>query len=195
MKREKLHQGRHAFLLLIWLSFIQVEASTQDSQFSKSTRDLNFLIGQWDITRTYSPGGEGERILHGSLVCEESLDGKFIKCTYEMERPGRIRGLDVVYFNYNSIYNQYESMWLSSTWPIKVIMKGQLQDVEGDLVLATSAEFQIENKVMEYVRDEMKVSSFDISAENSFIRQTHIRTSEYEEGVWHHHMTEIARRI
>ena len=112
-----------------------------------------------------------------------------------MQRPGKIRGLDVVYFNYNSIYELYESVWLSSTWPIKGILQGDLTKETDHYVLSTSGEFKIENNVMEYVRDEMKTIKSKEQNVNSFVRKTHIRTSNFEKGVWHHHMTETAQRI
>ena len=112
-----------------------------------------------------------------------------------MKRPGKIRGLDVVYFNYNSIYELYESVWLSSTWPVKVILQGNLQKESDSHILKTSAQFKIENNVTEYVKDEMKTMISKEQITNSFIRKTHIRTSDFEEGVWHHHMTETAQRI
>ena len=185
--------SRTALIITLLFSF-NVPLFSQQTAESKSTGDLDFLKGSWDVVRVYSPNTENERILKGTLDCEESLDDQFIKCTYEMQRPGKIRGLDVVYFNYNSIYDLYESVWLSSTWPIKGILQGKLSLNEGQKALSTSTEFEIENKVMEYVRDELILEIAD-SGENSFVRKTHIRTSNYEEGVWHHHMTETARRM
>ncbi len=159
----------------------------------KSTNDLAFLVGEWEVLRTYGPQSETPRDMSGTLSCEETMDGTFIHCIYEMERPGKIRGLDVVYFNYNSIYDTYESLWLSSTWPIKVLMQGTLEEGGDNLVLRTSAQFQIENGVTEYVKGELVTNGATMDL-GSFTRQTMIRTSEYEEGEWYHHMTEVATR-
>ena len=183
------------FPILLLLCGINIALNAQQSDESKSTEDLSFLIGKWNIVRIYSPDSDNERVLNGALICEESLDGQFIKCTYEMKRPGKTRGLDVVYFNYNSIYDLYESVWLSSTWPIKGILQGHLQKESDYYILSTSGQFKIENNVTEYVTDEMKTLISKEHKINSFIRKTHIRTSEFEEGVWHHHMTETAQRI
>ena len=157
---------------------------------SGSTEDLSFLIGKWNVVRIYSPNSDKERTLNGTLVCKESLDNKFINCRYEIERPGKVRGLDEVFFNYNPIYNMYESIWLSSTWPVKVLMQGTLKQNADTIVLNTTAHFQIENSVTEYVKDELIVETDN----ESFTRKTFIRTSEYEEDEWFHHMTEIAKR-
>ena len=158
----------------------------------KSTEDLNFLTGTWEVERIYNPTGDEPRILIGTLVCKTVMDSTFINCRYEMERPGKIRGLDEVYFNYNAIYDTYESLWLSSTWPIKVLMQGTIEDGEEAKVLATKAEFEIQNQVMEYVSGKL---FFDPENTGSFMRETHIRTSEYEEGVWYHHMTEKVKKV
>ena len=85
----------------------------------------------------------------------------------------------------------YESMWLSSTWPIKVLMQGDLVLDTTRLILKTQASFEIENGATEYVRDEMEVAGDG----RSFERKTLIRTSEHEEGKWLHHMTETASRV
>lgn len=184
-----------SLLILLLLAAINVPLNAQQFDGPKSTKDFFFLIGKWEISRIYSPDSDNERVLNGALICEESLDGQFIKCTYEMKRPEKIRGLDVVYFNYNPIYELYESVWLSSTWPIKGILQGNLLKEADHYILSTSGEFKIENNVMEYVRDEMKAIKSISPNVNSFVRKTHIRTSNYEKGVWHHHMTETAKRV
>ncbi len=180
-------------LLSLLLSGSSFFLEAQEKTEGKSTQDLSFLIGKWNIMRVYSPESDSERTMKGELVCEESLDGQFIKCRYEMERPGKIRALDVVYFNYNHIYGLYESIWLSSTWPIKGIMQIALQKNENNYTLNTTGQFKIENDVMEYVKGSLVAPSKDGNI-NSFVRKTNIRTSEYEEGVWHYHMIETAKR-
>ena len=141
------------------------------------------------MERVYGPNTENKRALQGSLVCKESMDGKFINCRYEMERPGRVRALDEVFFNYNSIYDQYESLWLSSTWPIKVLLGGSLSRKGNNMVLTTAANFKIENGITEFVKGELVLDAEG----NSFTRNTHIRTSETDD--WYHHMIETARRV
>lgn len=179
---------------LFYLScFANITSVAQPAVDIKSTNDLSFLVGTWDIVRNYSPNSDEERVLNGTLVCEDALDDQFIKCTYDMKRPGKIRGLDVVYFNYNSIYKLYESVWLSSTWPIKGILQGNLERSNHQHTLRTSGQFKIENDITEYVKDELIAPVVDLDL-SSFTRHTHIRTSEYEEGVWHHHMIEQAKR-
>lgn len=177
----------------ILLSGIGLSLLAQETDELRSTKDLSFLIGQWDVLRTYSPNTDKERVLQGTLVCKAALDDQFINCRYEIERPGKIRGVDEVFFNYNSIYERYESLWLSSTWPIKVLMQGNLQREAEELVLSTKAEFLIENEVTEFVRGKLLIGA-DKAKQNSFTRQTYIRTSKMAEDDWIHHMTETATR-
>lgn len=170
-------------LLCVSLNFISPKLFSQDT---KSTNDLSFLVGSWEVTRTYSPKEENPRVLKGTLDCSMVMDNQFIKCTYEMERPNKKRGLDEVYFNYNQIYETYESLWLSSTWPIKVLMQGTYE--KSTATLKTAAEFMIQDDVMEYVQGELIVSD----DAQSFKRQTLIRTSRDPENIWKYHMDEVA---
>ncbi len=179
------------FQLLFFGSLLFVNA--QQNADDKSTQDLSFLVGEWDIIRINNPGTETERKTTGKLVCQQDSDGQFIKCRYEMERPGKIRALNLVYFNYNQIYGLYENLWLSSTWPIKVLLQGTLQKTNEHYTLITQAQFKIENDITEYVKDDL-VAEIKEQGFNSFIRKTYIRTSEYEAGVWHYHMIETAKR-
>lgn len=164
------------------------------NQTEKSTEDLSFLIGEWEVERIYSPNSDSPRTLNGTLVCDYSMDKQFIKCTYEMQRPGKIRGLDVVYFNYNSIYELYESMWLSSTWPIKGILQGQLNKQAESLLLHTAGQFPIQDGVMEYVRDSLIAENLQ-KDNTSFFRKTYIRTSKDPDGYWLHHMNESVIKV
>ena len=165
------------------------EITIPASQNVKSTEDLSFLIGEWEVERIYSPKSDQPRIMNGTLVCNYTMDKQFIKCTYEMQRPGKIRGLDVVYFNYNTIYELYESMWLSSTWPIKGILQGQLVRKAESLSLHTAGQFAIQDGIMEYVRDSL-IAGTSSKEKKSFFRKTYIRTSKDPDGYWLHHMNE-----
>lgn len=153
---------------------------------SPSTSDLSFLIGQWEVERIYSPTTPDERILNGTLSCVWSLDSTFIECTYEIPRPGKKRGLDRVFFNYNSIHDTYESTWLSSTWPIKVIMNGGKESQGESTSFLYTAEFLIQDNLTEFVKSEWSVPANS----SSFTRKTLIRTSADPEDQWFHHMTE-----
>ncbi len=183
-----------SFLIVALMSCISIDTSAQEEPDTRSTGELSFLVGQWQITRTYNPGTEEPRVLKGTLTCAMAMDDQFVRCTYEMERPGRIRGLDEVYFNYNPIYETYESLWLSSTWPVKVLMQGDLIKTDEGQRLNTKAQFLIQDGITEYVKDELVLSESD-AADMSFFRQTFIRTNNDAEDDWYHHMNESAVRI
>ncbi len=159
------------------------------SQEVQSHQDrLSFLVGKWVIERTYSPD-EHPRKLKGLLTCNWSLDSTYVACIYDIERPQKKRGLDQVFFNYNPIYEKYESLWLSSTWPIKVLMEGELV---GDS-FTYEAEFPIQDGRIEYVKSE-----WTLQLNHSlpgFSRKTHIRTSQDDPNEWLHHMDEKATFI
>ena len=47
---------------------------------SQSIRDLDFLIGKWEVNETIYPGTEKEYTESGVRTCEYYLDDSFIKC-------------------------------------------------------------------------------------------------------------------
>lgn len=159
-----------------------------NGQPAKTTKDLDFLLGEWEVIRTYSPGGTNERILAGELSCKWALDSTFIECTYLLERPGKRRGIDRVYFNYNTIYDKYESTWMSSTWPIKATSSGEPSKGDERSVLTTRSEFPIHDGIIEFVKTDWQINwlngQYDIS------RKTFIRTSKDAPDYWFHHMNE-----
>lgn len=180
--------------VLTFLMFLSVETYAQKTNILKSTKDLSFLVGKWNVTRTYSPAGEKPRVLKGTLSCEWTIDKTFIKCIFNMERPGRTRALDVVYFNYNRIYKQYEHLWLSSTWPVKVLMQGDMTENAKGIVLKSTAMFSIGKGITEYVKGEL-ITKGKRASVKSFQRKTYIRTSRDKKGVWCYHMIEEAKRV
>lgn len=138
---------------------------------------------------TYNPKQEDERILSGTINCESVLSNQYIKCIYNFERPGKLNSINDVYYNYNSIYDLYESIWMSSTWPVKVLLQGDLRVTDDSVVLSTNAEFPIGEGVNEYVKD---VLVFDPSSQNNYYRDTYIRTSKDTADIWRHHSREKA---
>ena len=64
----------------------------QTSIEARSTADLSFLVGEWAVVRVYNPHSDKQRKVHGTMVCKEALDAQFIKCRYEIERTGKVRG-------------------------------------------------------------------------------------------------------
>ena len=165
-------------------------APAQKDSPRKETENLSFLLGKWRVERIYNPESGNPRVLKGTLDCQYVANGAFIMCEYNMERPNKPNALDIVYFNHNNIHKRYESLWLSSTWPIKVLLQGELIKEKNLLTLKTAASFLIENNVTEYVRDEMVWKKGN---PRTFMRKTHVSTSKNEK--WFYHMLEETERI
>lgn len=172
--------------LLSLLLFLPLSLFSQEAKSNQER--LSFLVGTWEIERTYSPGS-APRKLEGILTCKLTLDSTYIECLYEIDRPQKKRGLDQVFFNYNPIYEKYESLWLSSTWPIKVTMQGEHQHNS----FLFEAQFPIQEGIMEYVKSEWTLELNQ--AIPAFSRKTHIRTSRDGPNDWFHHMDENATLI
>ena len=170
-----------AFFLLAFNSSVYAEGAPY------STADLDFLIGEWNVERVNRPGTENTITYSGTLDCKSVLSDQFIKCVYFFEREGRPPINDVVYFNYNSIYGTYESLWVSATWPIKVTMSAA--PGQDPAAVLWESEFLIENGVREWVR-----STWNQGDETGFSRRTDIRTSNDPEDVWLHWMNETVTR-
>lgn len=186
----------------LWAASLALLASPGSNVFASntnepSTNDLDFLLGTWSVRWTYRPGKEDERVVDGSLVCELALNDNHIFCRYRFEREDAPTIIEHVYFNYNSIYEQYEAIWVSGTWPIKVLMAGDLNKDDNTTTLESAAEFSIGNDRLEQVRSSLKFEG-NHQPISRFTRTTHIRVTEsasFDDVDWLHHMTEIAERV
>ena len=177
--------------ILVVFGILAIDASAADD---RSTADLSFLLGTWDVQWTYSPNTEDERSVSGSLECKNALNNLHIFCEYRFAREDAPPIIEHVYFSYNPIYEQYESIWISATWPIKVLMSGELAKANGQTYLDTNAEFRIANGVLEQVRSRLWFESTTSTVEE-FSRETFIRTSDLDTEAWIHHMTASATRV
>ena len=145
-------------------------------------------MGDWSVKRVYEPGTDRERTVNGTLKCSKALSERFIKCTYFFERKGRAPIHDDVFLNFNAVYGVYESVWLSATWPIQVIMSAKPSKSPGRLVWDSN--FLIENNVREWVRSTWTIDNDG----GTFARKTDIRTSRHPDANWTHWMNESANR-
>lgn len=168
--------------------FSSVTIIAQSANSEKSTKDLSFLIGSWEVERIYNPEGSSPRTLKGSCSCNYEVGEQFIKCVYDIARPDKSNALDIVYFNYNEIYDLYENLWFSSTWPIKVLMDGELKTIGDQFFYNTKASFLIENDVEEFVRSNWEI--FKSEEEKYILRKTYIKTSKDNSSDWKFHMFE-----
>ncbi len=172
---------------LVFGAFIAALSGAANAETAPATADLEFLLGDWEVVRTYQPGVDAERDHEGSLNCEAAVEGQFIKCVYHFERRDKPAIHDEVFFNYNPIYGVYESVWLSATWSIKTTMSSTPEQDSATMVW--NSEFPIEDGVTEWVRSE-----WTIAAEGEFSRRLFIRTSRDPEAEWTHWMDEHSTR-
>lgn len=170
--------------LIYVVGIAAIAAGSASGRDEPSTSDLNFLLGEWKVERVYQPGTDNERSSTGSLACQKALQDAYVRCTYFFDRPDRGPIHDDVYFNYNPIYEQYESVWLSATWPIKVTMRADVTDFE-DRIFNWESSFLIEDGVTEWVR-----SAWTLNSDGGFSRRTDIRTSLEPDDQWLHWMDE-----
>ncbi len=186
--------------------------SNQAVANEKSTQDLSFLVGSWSVTWTYAPGHLNERTITGSLGCEFALNDQHIFCNYYFDRADQPPIVEHVYYNYNEVSSRYEAIWISGTWPVKVLMLGELTTDEERILLRSAAQFEIADNDVEQVRSDF---SFLIEGDrvNRFRRDTYIRVIDGEtnganvsagplsdlrgdaESDWTHHMTTFAMRV
>ncbi|QSE96110.1 DUF1579 family protein [Fulvivirga lutea] len=165
------------------LAILLILTLNKTGAFSQGTSDLNFLLGEWKVKRIYSPNTDKVREYAGKMSSVYSLDSAFIECRFEFERPDKKKAIDLVFFNYNSLFNQYESMWLSSTWPVKVLMEGKIEQN----VLSTAAQFPLGNGQTEYVRDTLEFTN------NKLLRRTYITTDSTLRN-WTYHLLEVSEK-
>ncbi len=183
-KRFKIIEQGIGLIFVILIFFMIVSWCPKEISKEK----FEFLLGEWSVERTYFPDTDKKIELNGTMDCVYDLDGKFIRCIYNIPRTGKTDIIDVVYYNHNSIYKNYENLWLSATWPIKVLMQGQLKKSFGKIEYNSKASFKIGSGITEYVKSKMKI---DLK-EDVFIRNTHIKTSK--DTIWRFHIKESAAK-
>ncbi|MEP5612179.1 MAG: DUF1579 family protein [Cyclobacteriaceae bacterium] len=173
---------------LLFFTFFLTLLSSTIGQLSKSTADLSFILGEWMMKMTYNPDSDEPGVQEGTMCCGWVMDSTYIKCKYALERPSKKQALNDVYFNYNPLSKKFESMWMSSTWPVKVLLVGDMSNQNDTTILTTRAEFPIENNLTEHVRDVLTIEN----GSSRYIRKTYIRTSTETE--WKYHSLEEAYR-
>ncbi len=86
---------------------------------AQSIRDLDFMIGSWDITETIFPGTDREYQEKGVRTCSYYLGDQFIKCESEttISKSGRKRYY-AYFFNYDEKENCYWATNLAHDFPL-----------------------------------------------------------------------------
>jgi hypothetical protein len=81
--------------------------------YCQSIKQLEFLVGTWDLEEVVFPGTEREYIETGVRECAYYLDSAYIKCDSRAIRKGRDRGYSFL-FNYVESENQFRLIKLWS---------------------------------------------------------------------------------
>ncbi len=113
---------------------------------SQSIKDLDFLIGEWDVTETIYPGQPKEYQETGTRICSYYLDGSFIKCESEtiVSTSGRKRTY-AYYINYDKKEQCFRATNFAHDFPLH----GQFQwylDEENEQIIAITPKNVIEDR-------------------------------------------------
>ncbi|MCE7995557.1 MAG: hypothetical protein HEP71_26500 [Roseivirga sp.] len=86
--------------------------------YGQSIRDLDFLIGTWQVEETLYPGTDKEYKEKGMRTCEYYLGDSFIKCEAEttVSKTGKNR-MYVYLINYNKWGEYYQAINFSNDYP------------------------------------------------------------------------------
>ena len=91
-----------------------------------STADFSFLVGEWRLEATQSPGTDRETQDLGTRVCRYELDGAYIRCESRVRRSNGSERRVVSLHNYNGIYGHHESLYYFSNWPVKPLARSTI---------------------------------------------------------------------
>ncbi|MEP1095164.1 MAG: hypothetical protein ABJG78_08645 [Cyclobacteriaceae bacterium] len=116
------------------------------SLHSQSIKDLDFLIGSWDVLETIYPGTEKEYQENGTRVCEYYLNGSFIKCESStvVSTSGKKRMYAYV-INYDKREDCFRATNLADDFPLQGQFKWFL-DKENQQILAITPKNVIEDR-------------------------------------------------
>ena len=86
---------------------------------AQSVRDLDFLIGEWDVTETILPGSENEYRETGVRSCAYYLDDSFIKCEAQtvVSTSGKKRTYAYL-VNYDSRNGWFSATGIANDFPL-----------------------------------------------------------------------------
>ncbi len=83
---------------------------------AQSIKDLDFLVGKWEVSEIVYAGTDREYIETGDRECSYYLDGSYIKCETQGVRKGRNRSYTFL-INYDSEKKYFRLLSLSSDYP------------------------------------------------------------------------------
>ncbi len=126
--------------------FILALVFSTNASFSQSIKDLDFLIGTWEIVETIYPGTEREYQEKGTRTCAYYLNGSFIKCESEttVQKNGKKR-----YYSYVINYDKREDCFWATNFAHDFPLHGQFKwflDKENQRIIAITPKNVIEDR-------------------------------------------------
>ncbi|MEX0313550.1 MAG: hypothetical protein AB3N18_05195 [Allomuricauda sp.] len=114
--------------------------------FAQSIKDLDFLIGSWNIVETILPGTDRAYQEIGTRNCEYYLNGQFIRCESEttIQKTGRKR-----YYSYVINYDEKEGCFRATNFAHDFPLHGQFKwflDKENERIIAITPKNVIEDR-------------------------------------------------
>ncbi len=95
-------------LLIVTITLL----STSQVLQSQSIKDLDFLIGKWEVSEVVYPGTDKEYIEKGTRTCEYILQDTYIQCTTNGNRHGKDRSYQwSINFDKKTKHFIYTSTW------------------------------------------------------------------------------------
>ncbi len=119
---------------------------TSISISAQSIKDLDFLIGEWEVLETIYPGTDKEYQEKGIRICEYYLNGSFIKCESStvVSTSGKERFYAYV-INYDKREDCFRATNLANDFPLQGQFKWFL-DKENKQILAITPKNVIEDR-------------------------------------------------
>jgi len=113
---------------------------------AQSIKDLDFLIGSWDVLETIYPGTDRAYQEKGTRVCEYYLNGSFIKCESStvVSTSGKKRFYAYI-INYDSREDCFRATNFANDFPLQGQFKWFL-DKENEQILAITPKNVIEDR-------------------------------------------------
>lgn len=105
---------------------------------SQSIKDLDFLIGAWEITETIYPGRPKEYQEKGTRTCSYYLDNSFIKCESKttVSSSGKVRTY-AYYINYDKKEECFRATNFANDFPKHGQFKWYLDEPNKQIIAIT----------------------------------------------------------
>lgn len=105
---------------------------------AQSVKDLDFLIGKWEVSEIVYAGTDKEYIETGSRECAYHMDGSWIKCETMGKRHGRDRSYTFL-INYHPEKEYFQFLSFSSDYPDLGVTAWEI-DTDAKMIIGRSTQ-------------------------------------------------------